>query len=72
MLVLLTRDFCSPQDDQVDDDEMVDFGDHVEDAIFSQILEMDESEEERDFSAPLVRNFFEQAVETFDKMQSAL
>ena len=51
---------------------MVEFGEHVDDAIFSQILEMDESEEERDFSAPLVRNFFEQAVETFDKMQSAL
>lgn len=51
---------------------MLDFGDHVDDAIFGQILEMDESEEERDFSAPLVLNFFEQAVDTFDKMQAAL
>lgn len=51
---------------------MRDFGDHVDDAIFSQILEMDDSEEEREFSAPLVLNFFEQASETFDKMQIAL
>ena len=51
---------------------MAEFGEHVDGEIFSQILEMDESEEERDFSGPLVRNFFEQAVETFDKMQSAL
>lgn len=61
---------CSQDDQDVED--MLDFGDHVDDAIFSQILEMDESEEERDFSAPLVLNFFEQASETFDKMQSAL
>lgn len=61
-----------PSQDDQDIDDMLDFGDHVDDAIFSQILEMDESEEERDFSAPLVLNFFEQASETFDKMQSAL
>jgi osomolarity two-component system phosphorelay intermediate protein YPD1 len=67
---LLTRFVCSQDDQDVED--MLDFGDHVDDAIFSQILEMDESEEERDFSAPLVLNFFEQASETFDKMQSAL
>ncbi|KAL2139536.1 hypothetical protein VTI28DRAFT_5072 [Corynascus sepedonium] len=53
-------------------DKMPDFGDHVDDAIFGQILEMDESEEERDFSAPLVFNFFEQANETFEKMDTAL
>ncbi|KAL2021553.1 hypothetical protein VTK56DRAFT_7052 [Thermocarpiscus australiensis] len=50
---------------------MPDFGDHVDDAIFSQILEMDESSN-REFSAPLVFNFFEQASETFAKMESAL
>lgn len=51
---------------------MPDFGDHVDNAIFSQILEMDDSEEDRDFSAPLVLGFFEQAVETFGKMDAAL
>jgi osomolarity two-component system phosphorelay intermediate protein YPD1 len=50
---------------------MAEFGDHVEDAIFSQILEMDEGEE-REFSEPLISGFFEQASETFDKMQLAL
>jgi len=48
------------------------FGDHVDDAIFGQILEMDDNEDERDFSDPLVSNFFEQASDTFDKMQAAL
>ncbi|KAM7217729.1 Signal transduction histidine kinase, phosphotransfer (Hpt) domain containing protein [Rhypophila decipiens] len=51
---------------------MGEFGDHVDNAIFSQILEMDDSESERDFSAPLVQNFFEQATETFQKMENAL
>lgn len=39
---------------------------------FNQILEMDESEEDRDFSQPLVAGFFEQAQETFEKMDAAL
>ncbi|KAK3371693.1 signal transduction histidine kinase [Lasiosphaeria ovina] len=51
---------------------MPDFGDHVDNTIFSQILEMDESEADRDFSGPLVLNFFEQAIETFQKMEDAL
>lgn len=51
---------------------MPDFGEHVDKSIFEQILEMDESEEDRDFSAPLVLNFFDQATETFDKMEDAL
>ena len=51
---------------------MPDFGDNVDIGTFSQILEMDENEEERDFSKPLVFGFFEQAVETFDKMKAAL
>jgi len=49
---------------------MTDFGDHVDDATFSQILEMDE--ESHDFSMPLVVNFFEQADETFERMKSAV
>ncbi|KAM7208470.1 histidine-phosphotransfer domain, HPT domain containing protein [Naviculisporaceae sp. PSN 640] len=51
---------------------MTEFGDHVDNAIFSQILEMDDSEADRDFSGPLVTNFFEQATETFEKMDEAL
>lgn len=59
------------QDDQ-SIDTMPDFGEHVDDAIFSQILEMDENEADRDFSSPLVFNFFEQAKETFETMQTAV
>ncbi|KAL2136652.1 hypothetical protein VTI74DRAFT_2384 [Chaetomium olivicolor] len=55
-----------------EDDNMPDFGDHVDDTIFSQILEMDENDSERDFSAPLVFGFFDQATETFVNMQTAL
>jgi osomolarity two-component system phosphorelay intermediate protein YPD1 len=39
---------------------------------FSQILEMDEDEEEREFSTGIVLNFFEQAEHTFEQMESAL
>jgi osomolarity two-component system phosphorelay intermediate protein YPD1 len=53
-------------------ENLPDFGDHVDDQIFSQILEMDEDQSDRDFSAPLVFGFFEQAHETFEKMQDAL
>lgn len=51
---------------------MPDFGDNVDMQTFSQILEMDESEEEREFSKPLVLGFFEQAEETFGQMDEAL
>lgn len=49
---------------------MAEFGDHVDDATFSQILEMDE--DSHDFSMPLVINFFEQADETFAQMDAAV
>jgi osomolarity two-component system phosphorelay intermediate protein YPD1 len=58
--------------DSQDMENLPDFGDHVDDQIFSQILEMDEDQSDRDFSAPLVFGFFEQAHETFEKMQDAL
>ncbi|AEO71648.1 1a01fb81-4ad7-452b-8be1-71967b0f38c4 [Thermothielavioides terrestris] len=57
--------------DNQESDTMPDFGEHVDDAIFSQILEMDENETDREFSAPLVFGFFEQAKETFEDMQRA-
>jgi osomolarity two-component system phosphorelay intermediate protein YPD1 len=61
---------CSQYDQ--DFDTMPEFGDHVDNEIFSQILEMDDSQEARDFSEPLVTNFFEQASETFEQMAKAL
>ena len=48
------------------------FGDNVDIPTFSQILEMDESEEEREFSKPLVFDFFKQAKDTFGKMDKTL
>jgi len=55
-----------------DSDTMPDIGDSVDMPTFSQILEMDESEEDREFSKPLVFGFFDQAEETFAKMDAAL
>ncbi|KAI7788642.1 hpt domain-containing protein [Diaporthe eres] len=54
------------------EEALPDFGDHVDMGTFSQILEMDEDESEREFSKPLVLNFFEQVEETFEKMDTAL
>lgn len=51
---------------------MPDLGDNVDMSTFSQILEMDEDENEREFSKPLVFGFFEQAEETFGKMDKML
>lgn len=47
------------------------FGDHVDQSIFSQILEMDE-DDSREFSKQLVEGFFEQAIQTFDNMDNSL
>jgi hypothetical protein len=44
----------------------------VEMPTFQQILEMDDDEEERDFSRSIVYDFFDQAESTFDKMEAAL
>ncbi|ROW04207.1 hypothetical protein VSDG_00812 [Cytospora chrysosperma] len=57
---------------EADDSTMPDFGDNVDMGTFTQILEMDEDEAEREFSKPLVFNFFEQVEETFEKMDTAL
>ena len=48
------------------------FGDNVDTTTFSQILEMDENESERDFSLSLVEGFFEQAAETFVQIDESL
>ncbi|KAL8825544.1 MAG: hypothetical protein Q9170_007755 [Blastenia crenularia] len=49
-----------------------DFGDNIDQMTFEQILEMDDDEEERDFSKSIVTGFFEQAETTFKKMDSSL
>lgn len=49
-----------------------DFGDNIDQMTFEQILEMDDDEEERDFSKSIVFGFFEQAEATFKKMDTSL
>jgi len=44
----------------------------IEMPTFEQILEMDDDEEEREFSKSIVYDFFEQAESTFEKMENAL
>ncbi|KAI0406279.1 hpt domain-containing protein [Xylaria palmicola] len=51
---------------------MPDLGDNIDILTFGQILEMDDSEEDREFSRSIVFGFFEQAEETFGKMDVAL
>jgi len=49
-----------------------DLGDNIDALTFEQILEMDDDEEEREFSKSIVYGFFEQAEQTFTKMEEAL
>lgn len=49
-----------------------DLGDSIDAATFEQILEMDDDEDEREFSRSIVFGFFTQAEETFVKMDEAL
>lgn len=48
------------------------FGDNLDATTFEQILEMDDDEEEREFSRSIVYDFFDQAQVTFQKMDSNL
>lgn len=54
------------------DPNLPDLGDAIDSVTFSQILEMDDSEDDREFSKSIVFGFFEQAEETFDNMDTAL
>ncbi|KAK8007057.1 Nucleolar protein 6 [Apiospora arundinis] len=54
------------------DANLPDLGDSIDSEAFSQILEMDASEDDREFSQSIVFGFFEQAEETFQKMDEAL
>ena len=53
-------------------EDSVDFGDNVDVATFEQILDMDEEEDDREFSKGIVFGFLEQAEQTFEKMDSAV
>jgi osomolarity two-component system phosphorelay intermediate protein YPD1 len=46
--------------------------DKIDPTTFEQILEMDDDEEERDFSKSIVYDFFSQAESTFEKMDTSL
>lgn len=50
----------------------MDLGDSIDQVTFEQILEMDDDEEEREFSRSIVYGFFDQAETTFKKMDAAL
>jgi len=47
-------------------------GDSIDALTFEQILEMDDDEDDREFSRSIVFGFFEQAEQTFKKMDDAL
>ena len=49
-----------------------DYADIIDPMTFEQILEMDDDEEEREFSKGIVYGFFEQAETTFKKMEVCL
>lgn len=51
---------------------LADLGDSIDIATFEQILEMDDDEEEREFSRSIVLGFFDQAEQTFKKMDVQL
>ncbi|PVI07142.1 histidine-phosphotransfer domain, HPT domain-containing protein [Periconia macrospinosa] len=46
--------------------------DSIDALTFEQILEMDDDEDERDFSKSIVYDFFSQAESTFGKMETSL
>ncbi|WPH04209.1 Multistep phosphorelay regulator 1 [Acrodontium crateriforme] len=51
---------------------LADFGDSIDASTFEQILEMDDDEEEREFSRSIVYDFFTQADGTFKNMDNEL
>ena len=49
-----------------------DLGESIDALTFEQILEMDDDEDDREFSRSIVFGFFEQAEQTFKDMDEAL
>lgn len=68
--LVLTQDLLEQHDGG--DSNLPDLGDAIDIVTFSQILEMDDSEDDREFSQSIVFGFFEQAEETFEKIDEAL
>lgn len=50
----------------------LDLGPNIDALTFEQILEMDDDEDDREFSRSIVFGFFEQAEQTFEQMDAAL
>ncbi|KAK5988643.1 Multistep phosphorelay regulator 1 [Cladobotryum mycophilum] len=62
-----------PEDKTLEEEDPIKLlGDGVDVLTFEQILEMDDSPEDRDFSSSIVFGFFDQAKETFEQMDEAL
>ncbi|PPJ56203.1 hypothetical protein CBER1_09398 [Cercospora berteroae] len=61
-------------DEQPDENVSIEklFGDLIDPATFEQILEMDDDEDEREFSKSIVYDFFDQAANTFKQMHQGL
>ena len=55
-----------------DGSQLPEFGDSIDAMTFEQILEMDDDEEDREFSRSIVFGFFDQAETTFQKMEESL
>jgi osomolarity two-component system, phosphorelay intermediate protein YPD1 len=53
-------------------DDSLDFGDNVEMSTFEQILDMDDEEDDKEFSKSIVYGFLDQAEQTFEKMDASL
>lgn len=51
---------------------LLEAGDSIDISTFEQILEMDDDEDEREFSKSIVYDFFQQAESTFNKMDANL
>lgn len=66
----------APPESEVDTTEsstgLYDWGDNVDTSTFEQILEMDDDEDEKEFSRSIVIGFFEQAETTFMQIETAL
>lgn len=60
----------SPTENKDEDLESL-FGDNIDMITFEQILEMDEPDD-HEFSSSIVFGFFDQAEETFDKIEQSL
>lgn len=63
---------ASKTGDNNNEDALTELGDIVDLPTFEQILEMDDDEDEREFSKSIVFDFFQQAETTFLKMDHNL